>query len=190
MSGSERQKSLRRRKIVEYFLVVALVAMMVGLYFLGRAKDARLEKLSLRSDLELQGKFTVSRFEKGKLTFLLSGKDFQFFQDRGQAKLTNPELKINSEKEPVFVRGKTARYFQSEKRVDLEDGVEITYQGYLAATPALSYDIDHKICTSPEKIKVSGNGLEMEGEGYTFDLGAGQVEINSGVRGKFTKQDG
>ena len=163
---------------------------MVGLYFLGRAKDARLEEVSLRSDLELQGKFTVSRFEKGNLTFLLQGKNFSYFQNSSQARLMNPELKISSEKDPIIVKGKTARYFGGQKRVDIEDQVEITYKGYLAQTPALSYDIDRKVCTSREKITVSGNGLEMEGEGYTFDLDAGRVEIDSGVKGKFKKQEG
>ena len=190
MRVSGPKKNLRRRKIIEYFLVFALIAAMVGLYFLGRAKDARLEQLSLRSDLELQGKFTVSRFEKGNLTFLLQGKNFQYFQNSSQARLSNPELKISSGKEPIIIKGKTARYFGGQKRVDIEDQVEITYRGYLAQTPALSYDIDRKVCTSREKISVFGNGLEMEGEGYTFDLDAGRVEIDSGVKGRFKKQEG
>lgn len=167
-----------------------MVAAMVGLYFLGRAKDARLEDVSLQSDLELQGKFLISRFENGDQTFLLQGKNFQYFQDRGQAELLDPELEIITSKEPILVRGKTAKYFSAEKRVDITGQVEINYQGYLAKTPALSYDIERKVGQSPEKIQVTGNGAEMEGVGYIFDLGNGKIEVNSGVKGRFTKQEG
>ena len=161
---------------------------MVVLYFVGRSRQGAEEEFSAKSGLELDGKFFASRFESGKLGFTMSGKNFQYFPESGRAEVMEPLIRINSTNQPVIVSGKSAKYFNAGKRIEIKDQVEIISGDYKAETPALSYDVAHRVCASPEQIRVTGNGLELTGRGYIFDLSKGNMEILSEVKGIFKKQ--
>lgn len=182
------RSALRRRKIFEYCAMLALLLAMAGLYFLGRGREGRQEQIFARSGLELQGGFFASRFENGALSFSLQGRDFNYYPDQGRAEMSEPSVKIFALEETVLVKGKTARFLAKTRRIEIEDQVEVRVRDYLAQTPALSCDLDQRICRGEKQIAVSGRGVELTGQGYIFDLGRGRIKILSGVKGKFKQE--
>ena len=182
--------SLKRRRIFEYSAGLALVAAMILLYFLGRAKDNGVIPPETSSDLEMQGNFLASRFENGDLKFWMLGKDFSYAQAKGNAEMASPVINVCGEKEPILIKGGRAQYIKEGRLIHLDNQVEITSQGYVAQTPALVYDLDRKECRSDEKIVVHGNGMELQGKGYVFNVGSGRISILSGVKGRFRKTEG
>jgi LPS export ABC transporter protein LptC len=188
MGLSDQKARGRRKKIIEYASIIIIIAAMVALYFVGRNRQGAEEEFSAKSGLELEGKFFASRFESGKLGFSISGKNFQYYPESGGAELREPVIQINSASQPVTVTGRSAKYFNDAKRIEIKDQVVIITANYKAETPALSYDAAHRVCTSPEQIRVTGNGLELTGRGYIFDLSKGHIEILSEVKSVFKEQ--
>ncbi len=190
MGETERKKKLRRLRIFEYALAVALAGVMVSLYFIGRAKNMEPKKFSSKADLELPGKVFVSRFEDDKLRLVLKGHDLDYDQAPGQATLLNPEIEIYNDKGTVVVNAAKGSYLNPDGNILLKDGVVINFQKYQARTNSLIYNVKSEVAESEEEIEVSGKGLELKGKGYRFDLNKGEMEIKSAVKGKFKKKEG
>jgi LPS export ABC transporter protein LptC len=188
MSAPDFKQGLRKRKLLEYAAAIILAGAMVSLYFLGRSPGVSSEDFSSRAGLELQGPFAASRFEDSELRFWMKGDYFRYFPERGQAEVSEPAVEIQSGNGPVLVKSRAAQYAVDEKRIEMSGGVEITAADYQARTPSLSYDVERQTAESKETITVSGQGLELTGQGYFLDLNRGHVELWSGVKGRFRKQ--
>jgi len=190
MGEGDKKLSLKRRRIFEYSAGLALVAAMILLYFLGRAKDNGVIPPETSSDLEMQGNFLASRFENGDLKFWMLGKNLSYSQASGNAELANPVINVSSQKDPILIKGGRAQYIREGKLIHLDNQVEITSQDYVAQTPSLVYDLGRKECRSDQAIVVRGKGMELQGKGYVFNVGSGRISILSGVKGRFKKTEG
>jgi LPS export ABC transporter protein LptC len=182
--------SPKRRRIFEFSIGAVIVAGMILLYFIGRARDHGGNETGPNSDLEMQGKFLASRFENGDLKFWMLGKDFSYSQGNGNAELANPVINVSNEKVSVMIKGGKAQYLKESKVIHLDNQVEITSQRYIAQTPSLVYDLGRKECRSDREIVVHGNGMELQGKGYIYNVGNGRISILSGVKGRFKKTEG
>jgi LPS export ABC transporter protein LptC len=188
---------MRRRNRLILLLVIFLslggVAYKVGesvwIMKTDEIKKNPLKALDYLPDSALQMKdFHRAKLEDGKKMWELFGDEANYFKEQKQALIKKPRFYYyNKQGETIETTGATARLFFNEKELEkmqLEGGVQVTYQGYVLKSDEATYFADAGRIILPKRATVAGNGIEVEGSRMEVELEVKKVRLVQNVKTK------
>ncbi|MGH7831245.1 MAG: LPS export ABC transporter periplasmic protein LptC [Candidatus Binatia bacterium] len=186
-----------RRKRTRLFLLVAIFVSLGGVVYkvaesMWLMKAAEIKKDPLRlldyvpeAALEVKD-FHRTKVDNGRKVWEVSGEEARYLKAEKEAVVKRPRLVFyNRNGETIQATGDEARLFFADQEIDkvtLEGGIEISYQGFVFHADDILYLSDKNHVVSRGKVKLKGDGLELEGVGMEMDLGSEKIRLLQNVR--------
>ena len=188
---------MRRRNrlilLAVIFLSLGGVAYKVGeSLWIMKAEEIRknpLKALEYIPESALQMKdFHRAKLENGRKMWELFGDEANYFKEQKQAIIKKPRFYYyNKQGEVIETTGATARLFLNEQELEkmqLEGGIQVTYQGYVLKSDEATYFADAGRIILPKRATVTGNGMEVEGSRMEVELEVKKVRLLQNVKTK------
>ena len=180
-----RKSKIKWRKRLEFAFVLGLILCLPVLYFWGRVKYQPFDELSSGADFEVTGKFFLSRTKDEKIVLWAEGKNLLYWQGKGKGAFVSPQVNINTHTGVVKISSQKINYKDDTKTFIFWGNVKVKFGQFIIKANQLDYNLESQKISVPSKVFISGQGIEMQGEGAEMDLKLSQLVIKSGVKGKF-----
>jgi LPS export ABC transporter protein LptC len=132
--------------------------------------------------------FHRAKLEEGRKVWELYGDEANYFKEQKEAVIKKPRFYYYNKKgEIAETTGHTARLFFNEselEKMQLEGGIQVTYQGYLLKSEAAIYSAAEEKIVLPTRATVAGSGVELEGSRMEIELESKKVRLVQNVKTK------
>ena len=169
--------------------VVYKVVQNLWLQQAGAFKERPAELLNLLPEAVLELKeFRRSKVEEGRKVWEVTGKRAVYLKKDEEAVIEEPRLVFFQEDgKPIEVQGEEGRIIFHDgemEKVWLKGDVRVHFQGFLLRTGEILYLKSEDHLVSPEKVVVTGHGVEVEGVGLEIGLKDQRMLLRDKVRTK------
>lgn len=152
-------------------------------------KKNPLKALDYLPESSLQMKdFHRAKIEDGRKVWEIFGDEAQYFKEQKEAMISKPRFYYYDKKgEAVETLGDEARIYLNEKELEklvLRGGVQVTFQGYVLKSEEASYLPAKDQIVIPNRTKVTGEGLELEGASMEVELETQKIRLVNNVKTK------
>lgn len=152
-------------------------------------KKNPLKALDYLPESSLQMKdFHRSKIEDGRKVWEIFGEEAQYFKEQKEAMIKKPRFYYYDKKgEAVETLGDEARIYLNEKELEklvLRGGVQVTFQGYVLKSEEASYLPAKDQIVIPNRTKMTGEGLELEGASMEVELETQKIRLVNNVKTK------
>jgi LPS export ABC transporter protein LptC len=186
------------RKARRWVLLVAIVLSLGGVAYKvtetvqnmeRQIKKNPLKALDYLPESSLQMKdFHRAKIEEGRKVWEIFGEEAQYSKEHKEAVITKPRFYYYDKKgEAVETLGDEARIYLNEKELEklvLRGGVQVTFQGYVLKSEEASYLPAKDQIVIPNRTKVTGEGLELEGASMEVELETQKIRLVNNVKTK------
>lgn len=186
------------RKARRWVLLVAIVLSLGGVAYKVTETVQNMEKQIKKNPLKaldylpessLQMKdFHRAKIEDGRKVWEIFGDEAQYFKEQKEAMISKPRFYYYDKKgEAVETLGDEARIYLNEKELEklvLRGGVQVTFQGYVLKSEEASYLPAKDQIVIPNRTKVTGEGLELEGASMEVELETQKIRLVNNVKTK------
>jgi LPS export ABC transporter protein LptC len=132
--------------------------------------------------------FRRAKVENGRKVWEIVGDEANYYKEQKQAVIKNPRFYYYDKKgETAETTGETAKLFFNEKelqQMQLQGGVQVTYQGYVLKSEEAIYLPDKQQIVLPTRTTVVNDGLELEGSRMEVELEEKKVRLLQDVKTK------
>jgi LPS export ABC transporter protein LptC len=132
--------------------------------------------------------FRRAKVENGRTVWELRGQEGNYDKDQRQAVIQKPLFLYYDKKgEVAEASAEIAHVYLNDKdleRMQLEGGIEISYNGYLLKSQEAIYLPAKEQIVMPQRTTLSGEGLELQGSSMEVDLGDSKVRLIREVKTK------
>jgi LPS export ABC transporter protein LptC len=132
--------------------------------------------------------FRRAKVENGRTVWELRGQEGNYDKDQRQAVIQKPRFLYYDKKgEVAEASAEIAHVYLNDKdleRMQLEGGIEISYNGYLLKSQEAIYLPAKEQIVMPQRTTLSGEGLELQGSSMEVDLGDSKVRLIREVKTK------
>lgn len=172
------------------FLSLGGVAYKVTETVQGMKKEIKknpLKALDYLPESSLQMKdFHRAKIENGRKVWEIFGDEAQYFKEQKEALIKKPRfLYYDKNGEAVETFGDEARIYMNEKELEklvLRGDIQVTFQGYLLKSEEASYLPAKDQIVLPNRTKVTGEGLELEGASMEVELEGKKIRLVNNVK--------
>ena len=186
------RKTRRWILLLAIFLSLGGVAYKVTETVQGMKKEIKknpLKVLDYLPESSLQMKdFHRAKIENGRKVWEIFGEEAQYFKEQKEAVIKKPRFYYYDKKgEAVETFGDEARIYMNEKELDklvLRGGIQVTFQGYVLKSEEASYLPAKDQIILPNRTKVTGEGLELEGASMEAELEGKKIRLVNNVKTK------
>jgi LPS export ABC transporter protein LptC len=181
----------RVRTLLGFVLVLAVGAVGVQLVRSQWAQHLR----SLRSrelDFLPQVAQRIQNFRRVKMegdrkVWEIVAREAQYYEEDHQIVVDGPEVNffVKDDQGVVSVKGKQGKILLDGRemdRVDLEGSIELRFRDYLVKTDNAFYQRVDDTVVSPGAVVVTGNGISLNGDRMTVEMGSQRVRVEGRVR--------
>jgi LPS export ABC transporter protein LptC len=184
------RKTRRWILLLAIFLSLGGVAYKVTETVQGMKKEIKknpLKVLDYLPESSLQMKdFHRAKIENGRKVWEIFGDEAQYFKEQKEALIKKPRfLYYDKNGEAVETFGDEARIYMNEKELEklvLRGGIQVTFQGYLLKSEEASYLPAKDQIVLPNRTKVTGEGLELEGASMEVELEGKKIRLVNNVK--------
>jgi LPS export ABC transporter protein LptC len=184
------RKTRRWILLLAIFLSLGGVAYKVTETVQGMKKEIKknpLKVLDYLPESALQMKdFHRAKIENGRKVWEIFGDEAQYFKEQKEAVIQKPRFLYYDKKgEAVETFGDEARIYMNEnelERLVLRGGIQVTFQGYLLKSEEASYLPAKDQIVLPNRTKVTGEGLELEGASMEVELEGKKIRLVNNVK--------
>lgn len=190
------------RKTVRLVLLIAIFASLGGVAYkvtqhlwLMKAREIQrnpLQLLDYAPEAALRIKdFRRTKVEGGRKVWEVFGEEARYLKAEKEAVIEKPRIIFYDKKgETIEATGNEGHLSftdqeQEMERVQLQGGVQVSYQGYVLRTDEALYLKSKDQVVLPGKVTAKGDGLELEGVGMEIALQDGKIRLLQRVRTKF-----
>jgi LPS export ABC transporter protein LptC len=184
------RKTRRWILLLAIFLSLGGVAYKVTETVQGMKKEIKknpLKALDYLPESSLQMKdFHRAKIENGRKVWEIFGDEAQYFKEQKEALIKKPRfLYYDKNGEAVETFGDEARIYMNEKELEklvLRGDIKVTFQGYLLKSEEASYLPAKDQIVLPNRTKVTGEGLELEGASMEVELEGKKIRLVNNVK--------
>lgn len=184
------RKARRWILLLAIFLSLGGVAYKVTETVQGMKREIKknpLKALDYLPESALQMKdFHRAKIENGRKVWEIFGDEAQYFKEQKEAVIKKPRFFYYDKKgEAVETFGDEARIYMNEKELEklvLRGGIQVTFQGYLLKSEEASYLPAKDQIVLPNRTKVTGEGLELEGASMEVELEGKKIRLVNNVK--------
>lgn len=186
--------SVRVVKLFLIFGILGLSALFFGVLFSGL--DSRGEKKapaapSSGADIRLSG-FFLQELDSGQPRFRISAREAEFFEQSDEIKLESVHgTLVTPEGLEVSFRGESGTVNPETKHIILERREKelevILSNGFKIDAERLEWDDESRYLTSSEPVQLSGNGVIINGQDFSFSLDKQILSLKKNVYLTFSR---
>jgi LPS export ABC transporter protein LptC len=163
-----------------------------------KANDEEIRRLAQDVVPEAQQRmqnFRRAKIRDGRKVWEIAARQARYSQENGEIVVEGPEVSLYPKEGEVI----SLRCQQGKVRLDgdeevahleLSGAIEVRLDGFVITTANAVYDSELNTISSAGPVRVSGNGVEVEGEGYAVDVGAKRLTLAANVRTTVMKREG
>lgn len=176
--------------LLAIFLSLGGVAYKVTETVQGMKKEIKknpLKVLDYLPESSLQMKdFHRAKIENGRKVWEIFGDEAQYFKEQKEAVIKKPRFFYYDKKgEVAETFGDEARIYMNENELEklvLRGGIQVTFQGYVLKSEEASYLPAKDQIVLPNRTKVTGEGLELEGASMEVELEGKKIRLVNNVK--------
>jgi LPS export ABC transporter protein LptC len=176
--------------LLAIFLSLGGVAYKVTETVQGMKKEIKknpLKALDYLPESSLQMKdFHRAKIENGRKVWEIFGDEAQYFKEQKEAVIKKPRFFYYDKKgEAAEAFGDEARIYMNENELEklvLRGGIQVTFQGYVLKSEEASYLPAKDQIVLPNRTKVTGEGLELEGASMEVELEGKKIRLVNNVK--------
>jgi LPS export ABC transporter protein LptC len=184
------RKTRRWILLLAIFLSLGGVAYKVTETVQGMKKEIKknpLKVLDYLPESSLQMKdFHRAKIENGRKVWEIFGDEAQYFKEQKEAVIKKPRFFYYDKKgEVAETFGDEARIYMNENELEklvLRGGIQVTFQGYVLKSEEASYLPAKDQIVLPNRTKVTGEGLELEGASMEVELEGKKIRLVNNVK--------
>jgi LPS export ABC transporter protein LptC len=132
--------------------------------------------------------FHRAKIEDGRKVWELFGDEAQYFKNEKEAVIKKPRfLYYDKEGEASETSGDEARIYLNEKELEklvLRGSIRVNFQGFVLQSEEASYLPAKDQIVLPNRTKVVGDGLELEGARMEVELETKKIRLVNNVKTK------
>ncbi|HSK29504.1 MAG TPA: LPS export ABC transporter periplasmic protein LptC [Candidatus Limnocylindria bacterium] len=132
--------------------------------------------------------FHRAKIEDGRKVWELFGDEAQYFKDQKEAVIKKPRFLYYDKKgEASETSGDEARIYLNEKELEklvLRGSIRVNFQGFVLQSEEASYLPAKDQIVLPNRTKVVGDGLELEGASMEVELETKKIRLVNNVKTK------
>lgn len=176
--------------IVGYFVVSALRAQKVN--------DDEIRRLAAdvvpEAEQRMQN-FRRAKIRDGKKVWEIAARQARYSQEHGDIVVEGPEVSLYlKDGEVVALRCREGRVRldndEEVMRLELAGEIEVRLNGFVITTDSAVYESEQNTISSPGTVRVVGNGVEVEGQGYSVDVAEKRLSLAANVRTTVMRKEG
>jgi LPS export ABC transporter protein LptC len=130
--------------------------------------------------------FHRAKIENGRKVWEIFGDEAQYFKEQKEAVIKKPRFFYYDKKgEVAETFGDEARIYMNENELEklvLRGGIQVTFQGYVLKSEEASYLPAKDQIVLPNRTKVTGEGLELEGASMEVELEGKKIRLVNNVK--------
>jgi len=188
-----------RGKGIRIVLLIAIFASIGGVAYkvaesiwVARAREVRQNPLKIL-DYVPQAALKVKEFhrtkvEGGRKVWEVAGEEALYLKTEKEAVIKKPRVVFYDKNgETIEATGNEAHLFfadQEMEKMQLKGGIQISYQGFLLSLDEMFYFKNESQVSSPGRVALKGEGLELEGVGMEIALQDEKIRLLRQVRTK------
>lgn len=171
-------------------LVAAMAVLVVGgvLFLVGRSMwEQRKRDLVERTLKMLPGvsqhiqNFRRVKMEDGKKVWEVAATDARYFEDQSLIVVRDPVVAwYLQDGREVGMRGQEGRLRLSDheiERVELQGPIEVSLADYKLRTDDAVYNQDIGLISSPNRVQITGEAMDLQGDGMEVDVRTQRVRL-------------
>ena len=175
-------------KLAQFFVVVVIIGLSLFLAAgIWKGKSSKVQQeVQQESPADAEMKLTDMEFtemQEGKRFWTLRALEAKYFQDQQRTLLQAVRLTFYTEKgEEIHVQSREGVLHTETKDIELMGDVraELPNQ-YVATMPTANYSHAEGIVKSDDPVHVSGPGLELDGNRWTYKMADHVAKVNGNV---------
>lgn len=186
----EAESMLNARKIIQGLIIAVIVGLSVFLaagVWKGKVQQNRkAEPTPVTSDAEM--KLTDMEFtemQQGKRFWTLHAEEAKYFQEQQKTSLKAVHLVfyLDDKGEEMQLDGKEGIFYAGTKNIELREEVRATLpRGYVVTTTKAVYDQQKRLISADEPIRLTGPGIEVEGNRWAYSISENTASLDGGVK--------
>jgi LPS export ABC transporter protein LptC len=184
-------------------LAVMLSLMVVGYYLITALREQKVKEKDLAriaqdvvpgADQRMQH-FRRAKIRDGKKVWELAARQARYVQENNEIVVEEPEVSLYLQDGDVLaLRCQEGRVHLGEDEdvtlMELKGDLEVRVNNFIITTQHAVYESEHNTISSPGPVRIVGQGLEVEGKGYTVEVAEKRVRLNADVQTTVTKGEG
>ncbi|MBI3247196.1 MAG: LPS export ABC transporter periplasmic protein LptC [Deltaproteobacteria bacterium] len=184
-------------------LTVTASLLVVGYYVMSslRAQKANDEEIRrLTQDVAPEAEQRMQNFRRAKIrdgrkVWEIAARQARYSQEHGEIVVEGPEVSLYpKDGEVISLRCQEGRVRldgdEEVTHMELSGEIEVRLNGFVITTASAVYDSELHTISSSGSVRVVGNGIEVEGQGYTMDVAAKRLTLAANVRTTVMKREG
>lgn len=189
-----------RHKRIRLVLLLAIVASLGGVAYkvaenmwLMKAAEIKKDSMALldyipEAALEVKEFHRTKVDNNGRKVWEVSGDEARYLKGEREAVIKRPRIVFYDKNGgTVQATGKEARLFFTDQEIDrvaLEGGIEVSYQGFVFHADEILYLSGKNRVVSRGRVRLKGDGVELEGVGMEMDLEDEKIRLLQKVKTK------
>jgi LPS export ABC transporter protein LptC len=132
----------------------------------------------------------------GKKIWEIAARQARYFEANGEVIVEAPEVSFYlSDGGVIALRcGEGHLYIAKDGKtvtqMELKNDLQVQIGDFSVRTQEAVYDSEHDTISSPGPVQITSQGLLVEGQGYTVDVGDKRLTLNADVHTTLTKEEG
>lgn len=175
-------------KLAQLFIVVVIVGLSLALaagIWKGKSRQVQ-QEVQQDSPADAEMKLTDMEFtemQEGKRFWTLRASEAKYFQDQQKTLLQAVRLTFYTEEgEEIHVQSREGVLHTETKDIELMGNVRAEMpNGYVATMETANYNHTNGIVESDDPVHVTGPGLELDGNRWTYKMADHVAKVNGNV---------
>lgn len=139
--------------------------------------------------------FRRAKIRDGRKVWEIAARQARYSQENGEIVVEGPEVSLYpKDGEVISLRCQEGRVRldgdEEVTHMELSGEIEVRLNGFVITTASAVYDSELNTISSPGPVRVVGNGVEVEGQGYAVDVAAKRLTLAANVRTTVMKREG
>ena len=139
--------------------------------------------------------FRRAKIRDGKKVWEIAAQQARYMQESNEILVEEPEVSLFvKDGDVIALRCQEGRVHLGEDedviRMELSGGLEMRVNDFVITTPEAVYESERSLIFSEGPIRLVGQGVEVEGRGYTVDILEKRLTLNAEVHTTVTRRDG
>lgn len=184
-------------------LVVTVSLLIVAYYVVSTLQAQRLSEKNiewLRADVppeegQRMQNFRRAKIRDGKKVWEIAARQARYSRENNEIIVEGPEVTLYlNDGDVVALRCQEGRVHLGEgeevSRMELSGDLVVQVNNFVITTPNAVYENEHNTISSPGPVRIVGQGMEVEGQGYVVDVSEKRVTLNADVRTTVMRGEG
>jgi len=184
-------------------LVVAISLIVVGYQLISTLQTQRLNEqdlAQLAKDVvpevaQRMQNFRRAKIRDGKKVWEIAARQASYLQEKNEIVVEEPEISLYiKDGDVIALRWYEGRVHLDEDeeviRIELSGNLEMRVNDFVITTSQAVYESERNTIVSESPVRIVGQGVEVEGRGYTVDVSAKRLTLKAEVQTTVIKGEG